>query len=254
MAPRTNSLRPSASRGLSDLDIPNPDLVGVEQRDENTTPLRVETDVRGRVHALQPGHHLVGESHLVDGLVATAREQDARVRSEDDSIELPLGGCRENRIVSPIGRELGQYSFRQAVDAGGQVDDDGQGSIMMVVATDAPLSPLKLERLAKRAVMGLARTGSFAGNGSGDYVIAFSTATGVRRTSGEEWTESVEVTNSRMSALFEGTVEATEEAIYNSLLKATTVSGMGRTVEAIDVEAVTRILEEYNVGGPPVPR
>jgi len=149
---------------------------------------------------------------------------------------------------APVGRELGRYSFRQAVEAGGQGDTDkGQGSIMMVVATDAPLSPLKLERLAKRAVLGLARTGSFAGNGSGDYVIAFSTAAGVRRTLGEEWTESIEVPNSGLSALFEGTVEATEEAIYNSLLKATTVSGMGTTAEAIDIAAVARVLEEYNV-------
>ena len=156
---------------------------------------------------------------------------------------------------APVGRELERYSFRQAVEAGRQDDvDDGQGSIMIIVATDAPLSPLKLERLARRAIMGLARTGSFAGNGSGDYVIAFSTAAGVRRALGEEWTESVEVPNSGLSALFEGTVEATEEAIYNSLLKATTVSGMGRTVEAIDVEAVTRILEKYNVVRPPVPR
>ena len=156
---------------------------------------------------------------------------------------------------APVGRELERYSFRQAVEAGGRDDaDEGQGSIMMVVATDAPLSPLKLERLAKRAVMGLARTGSFAGNGSGDYVIAFSTASGVRRTLGEEWTESVEVPNSGLSALFEGTVEATEEAIYNSLLKATTVSGMGRTVEAIDIEAVTRVLEKYNVVRRPAPQ
>jgi D-aminopeptidase len=118
---------------------------------------------------------------------------------------------------------------------------------MMVVATDAPLSPLKLERLAKRAVMGLARTGSFAGNGSGDYVIAFSTATGVRRRSGEEWTASTEVPNGGMSALFQGVVEATEEAIYNSILKATTVSGMGRTADAIDVADVVRVLEAFNV-------
>jgi D-aminopeptidase len=118
---------------------------------------------------------------------------------------------------------------------------------MMVVATDVPLSPLKLERLAKRAIMGLARTGSFAGNGSGDYVISFSTAAGVRRKLGEEWTESTEVTNGGMSALFQGTVEATEEAIYNSLLKATTVSGMGRTADAIEVAELVRVLEEFNV-------
>jgi len=171
-----------------------------------------------------------------------------------------------NMDGAPVGQELGRYSFRQAVEAGardpgldagpepdadgtgGLSDpDQGQGSIMIVVATDAPLSPLKLERLAKRAIMGLARTGSFAGNGSGDYVIAFSTAEGVRREPGEEWTESVEVPNDRISALFEGAAEATQEAIYNSLLKATTVSGMGRTVEAIDVDEVVRVLREYNV-------
>ena len=161
---------------------------------------------------------------------------------------------------APVGQELGRYSFRNAVEGGAhdpaaeasQSDertdtDEGQGSIMMVVATDAPLSPLKLERLAKRAIMGLARTGSFAGNGSGDYVIAFSTAEGVRRHPGEEWTESVEVPNDRISALFEGAAEATQEAIYNSLLKATTVSGMGRTADAIDVDEVVRVLREYNV-------
>jgi D-aminopeptidase len=167
---------------------------------------------------------------------------------------------------APVGQELGRYSFRNAIEgdnqdqgadagAGAQNaaasewtdEDEGQGSIMMVVATDAPLSPLKLERLAKRAIMGLARTGSFAGNGSGDYVIAFSTAEGVRRQPGEEWTESVEVTNDRISGLFEGAVEATQEAIYNSLLKATTVSGMGRTADAIDVDEVMRVLREYNV-------
>lgn len=171
-----------------------------------------------------------------------------------------------NMDGAPVGQELGRYSFRYAVEAGardpgldagpepdadgtgGLSDpDQGQGSIMIVVATDAPLSPLKLERLAKRAIMGLARTGSFAGNGSGDYVIAFSTAEGVRREPGEEWTESVEVPNDRISALFEGAAEATQEAIYNSLLKATTVSGMGRTVEAIDVDEVVRVLREYNV-------
>jgi len=158
---------------------------------------------------------------------------------------------------APVGQELGRYSFRDAVEGGARDRepeagewsdaDEGQGSIMMVVATDAPLSPLKLERLAKRAIMGLARTGSFAGNGSGDYVIAFSTAEGVRRRPGEEWTESVEVPNDRISALFEGAAEATQEAIYNSLLKATTVSGMGRTADAIDIDEVVRVLREYNV-------
>tara|TARA_Y100000590_G_scaffold441747_2_gene568920 strand:- start:3756 stop:4955 length:1200 start_codon:yes stop_codon:yes gene_type:complete len=160
---------------------------------------------------------------------------------------------------APVGQELQRYSFQNEIEneknpnrinpelSGSNDTDEGQGSIMIVVATDAPLSPLKLERLAKRAIMGLARTGSFAGNGSGDYVIAFSTDKGVRRQPGESWTEYTEVSNDRISALFAATAEATQEAIYNSLLKATTVSGMGNTADAIDVNEVIRVLREYNV-------
>ena len=158
---------------------------------------------------------------------------------------------------APVGRELGRYSFQGTApgsdtpfgadqgqgQAGG---DEGQGSIMMVVATDAPLSPLKLERVARRAMMGLARTGSFAGNGSGDYVIAFSTASGVRR-GGDDVLAVEEVANNRMSSLFLATVEATEEAVYNSLFKATTVSGMGNTAEALPIEETLEVLRRYNV-------
>ena len=117
---------------------------------------------------------------------------------------------------------------------------------MMVVATDAPLSPLKLERMARRAMMGLARTGSFAGNGSGDYVIAFSTASGVRR-GGEVVLAVEEVANNRMSSLFLATVEATEEAVYNSLFRATTVSGMGNSAEALPIDETLEVLRRYNV-------
>ena len=158
---------------------------------------------------------------------------------------------------SPVGRELGRYSFQGTApgdDAPGGADqreapegeDEGQGSIMMVVATDAPLSPLKLERVARRAMMGLARTGSFAGNGSGDYVIAFSTASGVRR-GGDDLLVVEEVANNRMSSLFLATVEATEEAVYNSLFKATTVSGMGNTAEALPIDETLEVLRRYNV-------
>ena len=158
---------------------------------------------------------------------------------------------------APVGRELGRYSFQGAApgsDAPFGADqgegrgggDEGQGSIMMVVATDAPLSPLKLERVARRAMMGLARTGSFAGNGSGDYVIAFSTASGVRR-GGDDVLAVEEVANNRMSSLFLATVEATEEAVYNSLFKAATVSGMGNTAEALPIEETLEVLRRYNV-------
>lgn len=152
---------------------------------------------------------------------------------------------------APVGVELGQYSFSSQV--GGDEDYDPEadvqewGSIMMVVATDAPLSDRNLERVARRAIMGLARTGSYASNGSGDYVIAFSTANGVRRgtTGGEHRYD--DLANGSMSGVFEATVEATEEAIYNSLLKAETVTSNGRTVEALPIEETAEILRRYGV-------
>lgn len=155
---------------------------------------------------------------------------------------------------APVGQELGNYSFRGAVERPsgssdqGDVDwDEGDGSIMIVVATDAPLSARNLERLASRAIMGLARTGSFASNGSGDYVIAFSTAPSVRRTPGDANPEFADLPNGRMSGLFQGVVEATEEAILNSLFMATTVSGQGRTVEALPIDETVAVLRRHGV-------
>ena len=155
-------------------------------------------------------------------------------------------------LGAPVGRELGRYSFRDAVTR-----ERGDGSVMIVVATDAPVSDRNLERLAARAIMGLARTGSSASNGSGDFVIAFSTAPGVRRTpanlarsadSTRRMLTTVELRNDDMSALFQGVVEATEEAIYNSLFMATSVTSRGRTVDAIPLDRVREILAKYNVG------
>ncbi len=160
---------------------------------------------------------------------------------------------------APVGQEMGRYSFKENLGlsknppikdsdmSGWDSADEGQGSIMIVLATDAPLSPLKLERLARRAIMGLARTGSFAGNGSGDYVIAFSTANEVRRPQNHSVLQLKEISNDQMSALFQSAVESTEEAIYNSILKATTVSGMGRTADAIDLNILAEILRRFNV-------
>lgn len=146
---------------------------------------------------------------------------------------------------APVGRELGTYSFREQILA----DDDGDkedGSIMLVVATDAPLTARSLDRLGLRAIMGLARTGSFASNGSGDYVIAFSTNPEVRkpRTSSEPVANNVLV-NSSMSPLFAATAEATEEAIYNAIFKATTVTSDRGTLEAVPIDEVLEILEKY---------
>ena len=114
---------------------------------------------------------------------------------------------------------------------------------MMVVATDAPLSDRNLHRLAARALVGLGRTGSAMGNGSGDYVIAFSTHPGVRRRYGAARLATTEIGNDEMTGLFQGVAEATEEAIYNSLFTATTVTAKGGTVEALPVAEVVRILE-----------
>ena len=145
-------------------------------------------------------------------------------------------------LGAPVGKELGRYSFQR------ETSDRGDGSIMMVVATDAPLSDRNLERLAGRAMLGLARTGSSASNGSGDYAIAFSTSPRVRRPFDAKRQTLEEVANEEMSGLFEAVVEATEEAIYNSILKATTVRGNGRTIEAIPVDRVREVLRRYNVG------
>ena len=148
---------------------------------------------------------------------------------------------------APVGRELGTYSYREQLRESG--DGDGEdGSIMIVVATDAPLNARSLDRLGLRAIMGLSRTGSFASNGSGDYVIAFSTHPAVRkpRTSDEPVVTEVLV-NDSMSPLFAATAEATEEAIYNAIFKATTVSSSRGELQAIPMDALMRILEQYEV-------
>ena len=111
------------------------------------------------------------------------------------------------------------------------------GSIIMVVATDAPLDHLRLERLARRALAGLARTGSTFSNGSGDYVIAFSTNRGAPPTP--------LVVNDAMSPLFQAAIEATEEAIYNSLLRAETVRGFRGTARALPIDSTVTILKRY---------
>src|SRR5690606_3979297 len=114
---------------------------------------------------------------------------------------------------APVGRELGQYSFRPQLEAEAGENDAGDGSIMMVVATDAPLDSRLLRRLAMRAMMGLARTGSFASNGSGDYVIAFSAHPDARRPRhSEQPLRPPVLANEAMSGLFAAAAEATEEA------------------------------------------
>jgi D-aminopeptidase len=145
----------------------------------------------------------------------------------------------------PVGVELGRYLFQRQVEAeraDAGLPDRGDGSVMIVVATDAPLDSRNLERLASRAVAGLARTGAAFTNGSGDYVIAFSTAPEVRRGPSAEVRTVADLPNDALSPLFQGAAEATEEAILNSLFRASTVSGNGVTVEALPLDRVLEML------------
>lgn len=150
---------------------------------------------------------------------------------------------------APVGQELGQYYLRQELQQAGSGRDHADGSCMIVVATDAPLDARNLKRLAARAILGLARAGSAASNGSGDYAIAFSTAPQNRiRSADPSPTRHVELlTNDAMSPLFLAAIEATEEAIYNSMLRATTVSGNGHTVPALPIDKTVEVLKKYRV-------
>jgi D-aminopeptidase len=154
-------------------------------------------------------------------------------------------------LGAPIGRELGQYAFREATE------EKGDGSIVIVVATDAPLSDRNLGRLAARAMLGVARTGSSASNGSGDYVIAFSTAESVRRRialpgapadAGAVVRTAQDLDNDAASALFQAVIEATEEAVYNSLFMATAVSSRVGKADPVPLDRVREILKKYNLG------
>ena len=112
---------------------------------------------------------------------------------------------------------------------------ESDGSCMIVVATDAPMSARDLKRLAARAVYAMARTGSTFSNGSGDFAIAFST-----RSLGQ-----VSMSTDAVSGLFEATLDATEEAIYNSMLKATDTTGSGRTIRALPIEELKAVMKKY---------
>ena len=159
----------------------------------------------------------------------------------------------------PVGEELDRYYLRDQLRGGdGAAGDDAldnpDGSIMMVVATDAPIRSLGLTRLARRVMLGLARTGATSSHGSGDFVIAFSSAeslrTGFRSDSPVD--EGAVLRGDRLSPLFQAAIEATEEAVYNSILKATTVVGKnGNTREAISIEDLLEVGAKYNRLHPP---
>jgi D-aminopeptidase len=161
---------------------------------------------------------------------------------------------------APVGQALGRYSFQREVERRGEApapqgpgssrmvlnaDPTPDGSIMIVVATDAPLDPRNLERLARRALFGLARTGATMSNGSGDYVIAFATAESVRRRAADPPQPAEQLGNEAMTPLFQAVAEAVEEAIYNSLFRATTTTFRGTTVEALPLDETLTVLRRH---------
>ena len=151
---------------------------------------------------------------------------------------------------APVGRELGRYFLKDELEKGSSGGPSGNpdGSIIIVIATDAPIDHRNLQRMAARSMMGLARTGAAGSNGSGDYAIAFSTAASVRvQTTNSRSPQPTQLlSNEAMSPLFLAVIEATEEAIYNSLFRARTTSGRGHTVEALPIDRTLEILRKYN--------
>lgn len=157
---------------------------------------------------------------------------------------------------APVGVELGKFYLKDAVEATPKssvnnskkidLNDNADGSIIIVIATDAPVDARQLKRMAARSMSGLARTGSAMTNGSGDYAIAFSTSSDVRITGNQNLRSVKLLSNDAMSPLFLAVIEATEEAIYNSLFRAATMKGkQERTVEALPIDETLKILRKY---------
>jgi D-aminopeptidase len=235
-----------------------------ETNDGGLNAIRLRPITRADVHAalVSASSGPVAEGSVGAGAGTVAFEWKGGIGTSSRLLPKSLGGWTVGVLVqtnfggvlqvlgAPVGRELGRYAFRDAVER-----ERGDGSCMIVVATDAPISDRNLQRLAARAIMGLARTGSSASNGSGDFVIAFSTAHEVRRVvtnarqvdAERTLRQTAELSNDDMSPLFEAVVEATEEAIYDSIFMATPVTYRGHTVDAIPLDKVRAILAKYRV-------
>jgi D-aminopeptidase len=157
-------------------------------------------------------------------------------------VQTNFGG---NLVVDgvPLWKTLGHAAFPLPSQRASQGDADG--SCMIVIATDAPLSPRDLQRLAARGVFALGRTGSSYSHGSGDFAIAFSTAADARVKFGETAPRAKALLPSEaISPLFQAALEATEEAVYNSMLRAQTMTGNGRTIEALPIAPLVSLLEQ----------
>lgn len=212
-----------------------------------------EADVLEAINTAKPGMVAQGSTGAGTGTVCFGFKggigTSSRVLPEASGgytvgvlVQTNFGGVLEIAGV-PVGKELGKYYLKD------QLNNLVDGSCMIVVATDAPLDARNLERLAKRAFIALAKTGGIASNGSGDYVIAFSANETVRVPHQPKVSLFTTATlfNDDMSPLFLAAIEATEEAIINSLFAAETMTGKdGNKVEALPKEKVKTILKKYN--------
>lgn len=206
-------------------------------------------DARRAIETARPGP--VAEGAVGAGTGTVAFGYKGGIGTASRLLPASLGGWTVGVLVQsnyggvltvagvPVGVKLGQYEFRREIE-----QKRGDGSVVIVIATDAPLSDRNLRRLAERAFAGIARTGSSFTNGSGDYAVAFSTSEAVRRTP-ERRAGAASVTdlpNDLMSPLFQAAAEATEEAVLNSLFAAHRVVGRNRTVEALPIDRVLPML------------
>lgn len=266
-----------AQRGNEDVQSVNP-LVG-ETNDGYLNDIRgrhiMREDVLNAIRSAKTG--LVEEGAVGAGTGTVAFGFKGGIGTSSRKLPASLGGYTIGVLVqtnfggvltiagAPVGQELGRYYLKQELERekstrptganlkGNSARDLADGSVIIVIATDAPIDSRNLKRLADRSMMGLARTGSSASNGSGDYAIAFSVASEVRiqpRTSSENAYAPRPmklISNDAMSPLFLAVIEATEEAIYNSLLRATTTTGRGHTVEALPIDRTIEILRKHGV-------
>jgi D-aminopeptidase len=261
--------------GNEDIQSVNP-LVG-ETNDGSLNDIRgrhiTREDVLGAIRNASSG--VVDEGAVGAGTGTVAFGFKGGIGTSSRKLPASMGGYTIGVLVqtnfggvltiagAPVGQELGRYYLKQELErgkenksGGGSADaagfDRAEGSVIIVIATDAPIDARNLRRLAARSMMGLARTGSSASNGSGDYAIAFSTAAEVRiRTpSGSSSQNALRevklLSNDAMSPLFLAVIESTEEAVYNSLFKANTTTGRGRTVEALPIDRTIEILRKYS--------
>jgi D-aminopeptidase len=161
--------------------------------------------------------------------------------------KLTIDGVPVWRELTPQRPQSGQADL-SAVARSESDRAEADGSCMIVVATDAPLDARNLQRIAARAIFALARTGSTYSNGSGDFAIAFTTHPSLRVTGAAGPQPRTTLPTDGVSGLFEAALDATEEAVYNSLLRATDVTGNGRTIRAIPIEPLRALLKKYGRG------